>query len=48
MNIEKFLVGLDDRTTQLDDQLLTTRVEINQHTYKLIQSIKGAVEDSTL
>ena len=47
MNIEKFLAGLDDRTTQLDDQPLITRVEINQHTYELIQSIKGAVEDST-
>jgi len=47
MNVEKFLAGLDDRTTQLDDQPLTTRVEINQHTYELIQSIKGAVEDST-
>ena len=48
MNIEEFSKSLNHCIEHLEDRLLTTRAEINQLTYELIEGIKSVIEDSTL
>jgi len=48
MNIKEFSKSLNYYTEHLKDRLLTTRAEINQLMYELIEGIKSAIEDSTL